>query len=168
MRLGRSVALPFCPLIAGEPSAVASDWNEPPELEAQDDEFSPFRTPDDVGRRGRSKILTTLVIVIVVAALAAAFWFLAPPEWKARLGLAGAGASPLALVTTHMDRQRLESGNELLTVTGRVNRKPGWNICIRKPEFDWASSARSGRKRISRQASKSSLVSASGKAGPAS
>ena len=28
--------------------------------------------------------------------------------------------SPLALVTTHMDRQRLESGNELLTVTGRV------------------------------------------------
>ena len=106
--------------IAGEPSAVASDWNEPPELEAQDDEFSPFRTPDDVGRRGRSKILTILVIVIVVAALAAAFWFLAPPEWKARLGLAGAGASPLALVTTHMDRQRLESGNELLTVTGRV------------------------------------------------
>ena len=30
------------------------------------------------------------------------------------------GHSPLALVTTHMDRQRLESGNELLTVTGRV------------------------------------------------
>ena len=30
------------------------------------------------------------------------------------------GATPLALVTTHMDRQRLESGNELLTVTGRV------------------------------------------------
>jgi hypothetical protein len=29
-------------------------------------------------------------------------------------------ASQLALVTTHMDRQKLESGNELLTVTGRV------------------------------------------------
>ena len=39
---------------------------------------------------------------------------------KARLGLGGDGRTPLALVTTHMDRQRLESGNELLTVTGRV------------------------------------------------
>jgi hypothetical protein len=55
--------------------------------------------------------------VIVVAA---AFWFLAPPELKAKLGLAGISTTPLALVTTHMDRQRLESGNELLTVTGRV------------------------------------------------
>jgi hypothetical protein len=36
------------------------------------------------------------------------------------LGLVSVGMSPLALVTTHMDRQRLESGNELLTVTGRV------------------------------------------------
>jgi hypothetical protein len=37
-----------------------------------------------------------------------------------RLGLAAAGASPLALVTTHMDRQRLASGQEMLNVTGRV------------------------------------------------
>jgi hypothetical protein len=59
-------------------------------------------------------------VIIVVILLAAAFWFVAPPEFKARLGLAELGTSPLALVTTHMDRQRLESGNELLTVTGRV------------------------------------------------
>ena len=44
----------------------------------------------------------------------------APPDLKARLGLGDMGTSPLALVTTHMDRQRLASGNELLTVTGRV------------------------------------------------
>jgi predicted Zn finger-like uncharacterized protein len=106
--------------IAGEPSAVATDWNEPPETEAQDDEFSPFPAADEVEPKGRSPILKILAIVIVVAALAAAFWFFAPPEWKARVGLGGIGASPLALVTTHMDRQRLESGNELLTVTGRV------------------------------------------------
>ena len=48
------------------------------------------------------------------------FWFFAPVDLKAKLGLVRAGTSPLALVTTHMDRQRLESGNELLTVTGRV------------------------------------------------
>ena len=53
-------------------------------------------------------------------AVAALFWFTAPDSWKSRLGLSAGGASPLALVTTHMDRQRLESGNELLTVTGRV------------------------------------------------
>ena len=64
--------------------------------------------------------MAILLVAVVVAALAAAFWVLAPPEWKSRLGLASDGASPLALVTTHMDRQRLESGNELLTITGRV------------------------------------------------
>ena len=39
---------------------------------------------------------------------------------EARLGLADAGTTPLTLVTTHMDRQKLASGNELLTVAGRV------------------------------------------------
>jgi predicted Zn finger-like uncharacterized protein len=112
--------------VAGTPEAVeaappaAEDWREPPQAEAGDDEFSPFPVADDVEKHRRSPLLTILVILIVVAALAAAFWFFAPPEWKARLGLGMAGASPLALVTTHMDRQRLESGNELLTVTGRV------------------------------------------------
>jgi predicted Zn finger-like uncharacterized protein len=106
--------------IAGEASAVAVDWTEPPESEAQDDEFSPFPAPDGAQPKRRSPLLTILFIVILVGALAAAFWFFAPAEWKARVGLGGMGASPLALVTTHMDRQRLESGNELLTVTGRV------------------------------------------------
>ncbi|MFL6752400.1 MAG: zinc-ribbon domain-containing protein [Sphingomicrobium sp.] len=100
--------------------APAADWKEPPQAEPVDDEFSPFAAPDEVEPRRRSPVVALLLMVIVIAALAAAFWFLAPPEWKARIGIAGAGASPLALVTTHMDRQRLESGNELLTVTGRV------------------------------------------------
>lgn len=98
----------------------AQDWREPPQGEAQDDEFSPFAARDeDLEPRRRSPLLTLLIIALVVAGLAAAFWFLAPLEWKARVGLAE-GTSQLALVTTHMDRQRLESGNELLTVTGRV------------------------------------------------
>jgi predicted Zn finger-like uncharacterized protein len=103
-----------------ESAAPAEDWREPPEVEAQDDEFSPFPAIDDAAPRRRSPIVALLLIVLVVVALAAAFWFLAPPEWRAQLGLGAVGASPLALVTTHMDRQRLESGNDLLTVTGRV------------------------------------------------
>jgi predicted Zn finger-like uncharacterized protein len=100
---------------------VASDWQEPPVAEAHDDEFSPFpAADDDVERKRRSALLPILIVVLVVIAMAAAFWFLAPADLKTKLGIAAAGATPLALVTTHMDRQRLESGNELLTVTGRV------------------------------------------------
>ena len=110
---------------APEPAGVAppvTDWDAPPQAEAhEEDDFSPFpEREDEIAPRRRSPLLTLLAVVILVAAAAAAFWFLAPPEWKARLGLASPGATPLALVTTHMDRQRLESGNELLTVTGRV------------------------------------------------
>lgn len=103
--------------VASEPSA---DWQEPPQPEAQGDEFTPFPAADEVEPRRRNPLLSILIIIVLVILLSAAFWFLAPPTFKAKLGLAEIGASPLALVTTHMDRQRLESGNELLTVTGRV------------------------------------------------
>ena len=98
----------------------AEDWRESPGPEPQDDEFSPFPAANGVAPRRRSRIVTWLLVLLVIAAVAAIFWFVAPPEWKAQLGLAAGGASPLELVTTHMDRQRLESGNDLLTVTGRV------------------------------------------------
>jgi predicted Zn finger-like uncharacterized protein len=104
----------------GPVPAAEQDWQEPPQPEAQDDEFTPFPAASEVEPKRRSPLLAILILVVAVVAIAAAFWFLAPPDLKARLGLAGAGTSPLALVTTHMDRQRLESGNELLTVTGRV------------------------------------------------
>jgi predicted Zn finger-like uncharacterized protein len=100
--------------------AAESDWQEPPEPEAQEDEFAPFPAPDEVAPKRRNPVFTIALIVILIIAAAAAFWFLAPAAVKARIGLGGSGTSPLALVTTHMDRQRLESGNELLTVTGRV------------------------------------------------
>ena len=106
--------------IEREPAAAGQDWREPPVEEAQDDEFSPFPAADEIQAKPRRSLVTILLLIFIIAAAAAAFWFFAPPAWKARLGLAAAGASPLALVTTHMDRQKLESGNELLTVTGRV------------------------------------------------
>ena len=102
------------------PPATDSDWQEPPQPEAQEDEFTPFPAQDEIAPKRRSPTFTIALIVVLIIAIAAAFWFLAPPELKARIGLGGTGMSPLALVTTHMDRQRLESGNELLTVTGRV------------------------------------------------
>lgn len=98
----------------------AADWREPPQAEATDDEFSPFPVADDVEAPGRNPIVTILMIVVLVAVIAAAFYFLAPPELKAKLGLGTGAASQLALIVTHRDRQQLESGNQLLTVTGRV------------------------------------------------
>jgi predicted Zn finger-like uncharacterized protein len=100
------------------PPADAGDWREPPEAEDRDDHFPAFET-DDEPERPRRRGIGLLVALLIVAALCALFWFFAPDEWKSRLGIA-AHASPLTLVTTHMDRTRLESGNELLTVTGRV------------------------------------------------
>jgi predicted Zn finger-like uncharacterized protein len=117
---------------AGEPAAdveeadsrqaplAEEDWNEPGHAKAATDMFSPFAENGEIEPRGRSPLATIVVVALVVILLAALFWFFAPLDLKARLGLAAAGASPLALVTTHMDRQRLESGNELLTVAGRV------------------------------------------------
>ena len=57
---------------------------------------------------------------MLIVAAAAAFWFFAPPEWKARAGIAQAGATPLQLMITTNDRQPLESGNELIAISGRV------------------------------------------------
>ena len=116
-------AAPDGGLEAGVSDADEADVVEaaPVEPEAQDDRFSPFPArEDELQPKRRSGLLTALIIALLVAGLAAAFYFFAPLEWKERVGLGGTGSSPLALVTTHMDRQRLESGNELLTVTGRV------------------------------------------------
>ncbi|NUQ18001.1 MAG: hypothetical protein HOP95_06045 [Sphingomonas sp.] len=102
------------------PAAAEGDWKEPPDAEPQEDEFTPFPAPDEVEPKRRNPVVSIVIVVVVVIVLAALFWFLAPPEFKARLGLAGVSTSPLAVVMSHMDRQRLESGQELLTVTGRV------------------------------------------------
>ena len=103
-----------------EPVAAEEDWKEPPQAEAATDMFSPFAAEDELEPRRRSPLATIVIVALVIIIAAALFWFFAPDDLRAKLGIAAAGASPLALVTTHMDRQRLESGNELLTVTGRV------------------------------------------------
>ena len=89
-----------------------------PEAIEPDEDFSPFvlRPPEE---RRRSPLLTMLLAALLIAALAAAFWFLAPAAWMQRIGIAG-GETPLQLMMTHSDRQKLASGNELLAVSGRV------------------------------------------------
>jgi predicted Zn finger-like uncharacterized protein len=102
-----------------ETTPAAADWREPPVAEDAPDMFNPF-AEDEFQPRRRGRATAVLIALLVIIAAAATFWVFAPPALKAKLGLAGVGSTPLQLVTTHMDRQHLESGNDLLTLTGRV------------------------------------------------
>ena len=86
---------------------------------ADAEEFEPFYEPEPIEaprRRGPWLIL----ILLLVAAIAAAAWYFAPDSLRERLGLAGADGTPLEVMVTNSDRQRLASGNEGFSVTGRV------------------------------------------------
>jgi predicted Zn finger-like uncharacterized protein len=103
-----------------EPIAAA-DWDAPPVAEPAPDMFSPFAGEDEEAPRRSGALTKVLVAALVIVVLAVAFWFLAPADVKARLGLASAAASPLQVSNPpHVERLQLASGNELLTVSGRV------------------------------------------------
>jgi predicted Zn finger-like uncharacterized protein len=89
----------------------------PAEPEAR--EFEPFFEPDPV-EPARRRVPLLVWLLLLVAVLAVAGWFLAPESIRTRLGLAGDGGTPLEVMVTNSDRQRLASGNELFAVSGRV------------------------------------------------
>ena len=101
---------------------IEDDATPPRAVPAPYDEFSPFAERESLEPRRRGPLVTILLVLALVVALAAAFWFFAPAEWKARLGLAGGPSTPLELSNPpHIERTKLASGNgELLTVAGRV------------------------------------------------
>lgn len=86
----------------------------------QDDDFSPFARREPEETRSRSQLILAAVVVLVIAAIVAGLWFLAPAEWRQRLGIAEAGETPLQLMMTHSDRTQLASGNEFLNISGRI------------------------------------------------
>ena len=101
---------------APQAQARADEWVPPAAAEEEFVGYAPIADEDERPRRWPMLI----GLLILIAAAAAAFWFLAPPEWKARAGIAEAGATPLQLMITNRDRQLLESGNELVAISGRV------------------------------------------------
>ncbi|WP_118858122.1 zinc-ribbon domain-containing protein [Sphingomonas mesophila] len=101
------------------PVEAAPPAPEPYVQEQERVEFEPdfHDEPVDEPRRGWRWVVGALLL----AALAAvAFWFLAPASLKARVGLAAGGASELQVMGLSQTRQRLESGNDLFTVSGRI------------------------------------------------
>ena len=85
-----------------------------------EEEFAAYAPIADDEERPPRRWPLILGLLILVVAAAAAFWFFAPSEWKARAGLAQAGSTPLQLMITTSDRQALQSGNELVAISGRV------------------------------------------------
>ena len=106
--------------IEGVPNAHPHYEHAPSPSDNEPDDFSPFAEREPVEDRGRGPLLTILLGLLLIAAVAAAIWFLAPDSVKQRLGIAAAAETPLQLMMTHSDRQKLASGNELLSVSGRV------------------------------------------------
>jgi len=103
-----------------EAPAVADEWRAPVAAPAEEEEFVGYAPIADEYDEPRRRWPLILGILVVIAALAALFWFYAPAEWKARAGIAQVGATPLQLMITTSDRQPLESGNELVSISGRV------------------------------------------------
>ena len=103
-----------------EAPAVADEWRAPmaDAAPAAEEEFVGYAPIAEDEPRRRWPLV--LIILVLIVAAAAAFWFLAPAEWKERAGIAQAGATPLQLMITTSDRQPLESGNELVSISGRV------------------------------------------------
>ena len=109
------------PLVDDERGRNAG-WNAPSEpYPTQDHGFAaiPAMHDNDDAPRG-SKLGWIIGLILLVVAAAAAFYFFAPPELKARAGIAEVGESQLQLMLTTSDRQKLASGNELLAISGRV------------------------------------------------
>ena len=86
----------------------------------EDDDFSPFAPREPEGTKSRSGIILAAVVVLVIAAIVAGLWFLAPAEWRQRLGIAEASETPLQLMMTHSDRTQIASGHEFLNISGRI------------------------------------------------
>ena len=121
--------LPDTPEVPAAPPAEPTDqqWaavetGEPVVEEpvvAADDDFEPFydREPVDEPKK-KWPIVLLLLLLVGLAALAFFLW--APTDLKQRVGIAQAAASPLKVVEVSHSRQKLASGNDLFTVSGRV------------------------------------------------
>ena len=96
---------------AVEPAGTEEGW--------ADDHYFISSIDEEEARSGRG-LKVALVLLILVALAAAAIWFLAPASFKEQIGLADASATPLEVMLTTSDRQKLASGNELLAISGRI------------------------------------------------
>ncbi|MCM8558099.1 zinc-ribbon domain-containing protein [Sphingomicrobium sediminis] len=110
------------PAMVEEAEAVAAPEPVPVEDEPHHDmDFTGFEDEEEE-ESGPRRWPWLLLVLVLIAGGAAAFAYLAPVEWRQQLGLVAADVeeTPLEIVLTRNNRSSLPSGNELVTVGGRV------------------------------------------------
>jgi predicted Zn finger-like uncharacterized protein len=101
-----------------DPLGDEQDWD--PEKELPDaQELAAVRSETRSDRK-RNWLMGAIIAIGFVALLALAMWFVAPDSLRQQVGFAAAQPSPLQITPGAPERQRLESGNELVVVSGRV------------------------------------------------
>lgn len=115
----------FPPLAPGEepprPVERPEEAPPPPAIAAEDEDFDAFaHEPPFQPRRGRGRLVAIVAILLLLAAAGAAVIWFGYPQLIGRSAAAAPG-SPLVLeVTRKPERRVMESGNELLAVSGRI------------------------------------------------
>lgn len=104
--------------IKEEAPALTNEWRA--RIPIEEEEFADYALVEEDYERPRRYWLRIFLFLALIVTAAAVFWFFAPGEWKERVGLAQASATPLQLMITTSDRQSLQNGNELVAISGRV------------------------------------------------
>ena len=101
-----------------EPRSDEQEWD--PEKEIPDEEEIAAVRSETGSDRKRSWLMGVLFAIALVALIVLALWLIAPNSLRERIGFMAAAPTPLQIAPGMPERQKLESGNELVVVSGRV------------------------------------------------
>jgi hypothetical protein len=102
------------------PDVGAGEQEWDPEKEIPDEqEIAAVRSETRTDRK-RNWLMGTLFAVGLVVLIVLALWLIAPDSLRQQVGFAAGGPTPLQIAPDAPERQPLQSGNELVVVSGRV------------------------------------------------
>jgi predicted Zn finger-like uncharacterized protein len=98
--------------------ADEQDWD--PEKEIPDEQEIAAVRSESRSDRKRNWLMGAFIAIGLVVLIVLALWLIAPDSLRQQVGFAAAGPTPLQIAADDPERQPLQSGNELVVVSGRV------------------------------------------------